>query len=220
MTLILLLAFAALGLSLMVGGSFLKIMDQAALTTGGPTSTTPVFVGKPGIGSERLREGRPVLVSIDRDNGDGAALLGTIGVWGANLHNVFTGPLTACQKFRGADGATGKTVFSPSAIPYAAQSNYNNIVVINGTPLTAGAGAGKYQVSNVGGLLVVTLGTAAADDDVIEVHRVVPVAMVADGANELIRNEVNGKQLVWALGTHDGGTSDLTRTIVSLSALN
>jgi hypothetical protein len=220
MTLILLLSFAALALASFVGGSYLKIMDQAALTSGGPTSTTPVFVGKPGVGSERLREGRPVLAEIDRDGIDGALIQGTIGLWGANIHNVFTGPLSACQKFRGGDGATGGTVFQCVEIPYAAQSNYNNIVIKNGTPMTAGAGAGKFTVSNVGGFLCVTLGTAAVGDDVIEVHRVTPVAMVADAENSIVRNEVVGKQLVWALGTHDGSSSDLSRTIVALRALN
>lgn len=222
MTPILILAFAAIGLALfMAGGSYCKVFDQAALTSGGPTLSVPKFVGKSGVGSERLKEGRPVLVEVDRDGIDGAVIQGTIGVWGVNLHNPFSGEVEDTEVYlgKGEDGATGNTVFT-TGIPYAAQSNYNNIVLVNGTVIEAGAGAGKFTVSDVGGDLVVTFGTALNDTDRVEVHRVVPVAMVAAGENSIAREEVTGKQLVWVLGTHDAGTADLSRTIVALRALN
>jgi hypothetical protein len=199
------------------------LMDQIRLTAGGPTSTTPALVGKTGIGGERIKEGRPILVEIDRArDGTTGALDGTIAVWGANLHNSYAGAAlrSQVQAFQAADAGT-QTDFDPTLadMPYAAFANYNWIVIQDGNVLTQGAGAGKFTVTNPGTTQArIVLGTAAPAKSRVVVHFVTPVAVVADGANEIVRAEVTGKTVLWVVGTH--ASSNLSRTLAAISALN
>lgn len=177
------------------------IADQARIAAGANTTTRPVLVGRfNGDGSERMGPGRQVILTINRRrDGTSGALEGTIAIWGVNLpHPV--GANANVQVFRGLDGTTGKTVFT-SALAHVAFGNFNWLVIQNGNVLNQGAGAGNYQISNAGGFGVVTLGTAAADNDVIEVYFVVPVVIRADGANEVLREQVIGRQVTWMVST-------------------
>jgi hypothetical protein len=72
-------------------------------------------------------------------------------------------------------------------------------VLKNGAVIQQGSGAGKFTVSSSSGSLEITLGTAAAVGDVIEVHLVVPVALLtwADAAIQFKQIEKQGYELLW-----------------------
>lgn len=136
-----------------------------------------------------------VEISVERAGSTGG---GT--VYGVNLPHKQNGAASAIQIFLGSDGTTGRTVFTTSTdMPYAAFSNYNYIVLLNGVVLVQGAGAGKYQISDGTNKTVITLGTAAAVNDVLEVYFVTPVAMYtfASAAITFKKTQVQGKELIW-----------------------
>lgn len=118
-------------------------------------------------------------------------------VYGANLPTFASGDAEYCRQL-GSDGATGRTVFT-TTLAYAAFSNYNFIVLQNGTVLEQGAGAGKYQVSDSGGKAVITLGTAAAVGDTIETHLVTPATVItfATATVQFDKDLKQGYDLMW-----------------------
>lgn len=148
---------------------------------------------------------KPILAAKDNARFFGSVKLtveraGHVGggtVYGANLPTVgsSTGSYT---RFKGSDGATGKTVFT-SDQAYVAWSNHNWILLQNGVVIDNGAGAGKFQISNVGGFAVVTLGTGAGDNDTIELHKVTPVAVLtfADATTQFKKAEGIGYEVMW-----------------------
>lgn len=174
------------------------ILNQARITGGANQQSIPVLVGRwKGDGSERVAPGRPVILEVDRNrDGTSGALEGTFSLWGVNLPHPY-GFNANVNVFQGRDGASGKTVFD-TAIAHQAFSNHNWIVIQNGVVLAQGAGAGKFQISNNGGLARVTLGTAAGDGDVIEVYFCAPAQLLAVGANENVRTSIIARQLMWA----------------------
>lgn len=190
-----------------------QFLNQARLTSGGPTTSLPVLIGRnPRDGSERMASGRPCRLKVWRapDGASPVAPEGTIAVYGKNLPAI-DGRNTSNQRMVGADGATGRTVFT-TGLAYVAFSNYNWMVLVNGTVIEQGAGAGKYQVSNSGGFAVITFGTALATTDKVQIAYSVPTELMADGAHPYEDTQILGKDLVWALMTHDGGSSDLSAT--------
>ncbi len=172
-------------------------------TSGGPTYTIPKLIGGAGA------SGRPCRLKVVRPlDGASALLEGTVAVFGTNLPHI-NGPNAASQRFVGADGATGRTIFT-TILAYAAWANYNFIILVNGVVIENGSGAGKCQISDVGGFAVITFGTALAVADVMQVAYAVPTEVLADGAHVYEDTEIVGKDLLWLVGTHDGGSSDLS----------
>lgn len=201
-------------------GLLATVLDTVRLTGGAPVVFAPVEVGKTGVGSERVAAGRPCILCIARDSDGTAAVVdGTIAVYGANLPHPDTGGASAVQKFLGSDGSSGRTVFDPTLadMPYAAFSNNNWMVRINGTFLTQGAGAGKFQVSNPSTTQArITLGTAAAANDIVEIFKVTPTQILADGAHANEQSEITSKSVLWVLPSY--ASSNLSRTLVTVRA--
>lgn len=155
--------------------------------------TTASAVSKPVLaGRANARLLGQIILDIQR-----AANTGGGTIYGANLPYEGSGDAKYCRQV-GSDGATGRTVFT-TTIPYAAFANYNTIVMQNGVVLEQGAGAGKYQVSDVGGFSVITLGTAAAVGDTIETFRVTPVALHTFATATTIFDKLlaQGAELLW-----------------------
>lgn len=155
-----------------------------AVNTASATSK-PVLAGK---ANARLLG--PIELEIERSAATGG---GT--VYGANLPTFASGDAEYCRQL-GSDGATGRTVFT-TTIPYVAFSNYNLVVLQNGAVLQQGAGAGKWQVSDVGGFAVITLGTAAAVGDVIETSLTVPAVVYTHTAVQFKQVLAQGYELLW-----------------------
>lgn len=134
----------------------------------------------------------PILLEIERAGSTGG---GT--VYGANLPIFASGDTKYCRQL-GSDGATGRTVFT-TTIPYVAWSNNNIILLQNGVVIEQGAGAGKFQVSNVGSVVVITMGTAAAVGDLIETHLVTPVALLtfATATTQFDKVKAAGAEVFW-----------------------
>jgi hypothetical protein len=155
--------------------------------------TTASAVSKPVLaGRANARLLSQIILDVQR-----AANVGGGTVWGANLPYEAAGDTKYCKQV-GVDGATGRTVFTMT-IPYAAWANHNTIVMQNGAVVDQGAGAGKFQVSDVGGFSVITLGTAAAVNDTIETFRVTPVALLTFATATTIFDKVlaQGCELLW-----------------------
>lgn len=155
--------------------------------------STASAISKPVLaGRENSRFLGPIKLSIER-----AAAVGGGTVYGANLNTDAAGDLKFCR-LKGSDGATGRTVFT-TTLAHVAFANYNLIVLKNGAVIQQGAGAGKFTVTSSSGSLEITLGTAAAVGDVIEVHLVVPVALYtwADAAIQFKQVEKQGYELLW-----------------------
>ena len=126
-----------------------------------------------------------------------AANTGGGTVWGANLPYEAAGDAKYCKQI-GSDGAIARTVFTTTA-PFVAWANHNTIVLLNGAVIDQGAGAGKFQVTDVGGFSVITLGTAAAVNDTVETHRVTPVALLTFATATTIFDKAlaQGAELLW-----------------------
>lgn len=198
-----------------MSAALLSIMDTARATGGTDGSTKPVLVGRfSGDGSERLASGRPCLLEIQRGRDETNGVLeGTVAVWGVNLSHPDSAATTV-QVFKGSDGATGRTVFT-TTFTYAAFANYNYIVIVNGVVIEQGAGAGKFTVSDVGGVSVITFGTALNINDRVEIHQITPVEILAAGAHEFERTQIVGKDLYWVAKVH--ATGDISRTLITLT---
>ncbi len=197
-----------------MSASLVTILDQARVTGGASASTKPVLVGRfNGDGSERVGPGRKVKLVVNRDrDGTSGALDGTIIVYGALLPHPESGN-SGMQKMIGSDGATGRTVFT-TALAYAAFSNYNWIVLVNGAVIEQGAGAGKFQVTDSGGFGVITFGTALAVNDTVEIFKVTPVELLASGAHPFNRSVIDGKNVYWVAYTV--ASTNLAKTRVDL----
>lgn len=155
-----------------------------AVNTASATST-PVLVGR---ANARLLG--PVEVEIERSAATGG---GT--VYGANLPTFAAGDTKYCRMV-GSDGATGRTVFT-TTITYAAFSNYNMIVLVNGVVIKQGASAGQWQVADSSGVGAVTFGTALAVGDVVEFHAVTPVVVYTHTAVQFKQILKQGYDVMW-----------------------
>lgn len=166
-------------------------------------TASAVAGGKPTDSRKNARFLGPIEVEIERSEAGNAALPNVGGgtIWGVNLPSIQGN--SGCQQFLGVDGATGRTVFDVSTdfATYAAFANYNWIVIQNGVVLEQGAGAGKYQVSNPAGSTArITLGTAAAVGDILEVYKVTPVSLLTFADAALSHKQAvldAGKELMW-----------------------
>lgn len=198
-----------------MSASLVAILDQARVTGGTSKETIPVLVGRhSGDGSERVGPGRPCRLRVSRDrDGTTGALDGTIGVYGALLAHPQSGSATL-MLMKGEDGATGRTVFTTTLV-YAAFDNNNWVVIKNGVVIEQGAGAGKFTVSDVGGFGVITLGTAANVNDVIEIHKVTPVELLAVAAHAIEDTVIIGKNIYWV--DYVVAATNLARTLVTLA---
>ena len=151
-------------------------------------------------------------VTRDRD-GTSGALNGTLIVWGANLPHPNSAN-TSVQVMKGSDGTTGRTIFA-TALAYAAFSNYNMVILVNGLVIEQGAGAGKWTVADAAGLSTVTFGTALNADDVVEFYKVTPVEALASGGHNSTITSIIGRTLFWIARTVDSAT--FSRTLVTLT---
>lgn len=145
----------------------------------------PVLAGR-----ENSRFLGPIKLTIERSGATGG---GTI--YGANLPKEPAGDTKYCRQ-KGSDGATGRTVFT-TTITYAAFSNYNLIVLVNGAVVQQGAGAGKWQVADSSGVAAVTFGTALAATDVVEFFAVTPATVYTHAAVQFKQIEKQGYELLW-----------------------
>ena len=102
--------------------------------------STASAVSKPVLaGRANSRFLGPITLDIER-----AGTTGGGTVYGANLPYSQAETTKYCQMV-GSDGATGRTVFT-TTITYAAFSNYNLIVLVNGAVVEQGSGAGILGV--------------------------------------------------------------------------
>lgn len=153
--------------------------------------STASAVSKPVLaGRANCRLLGPIELEIER-----SAVTGGGVIYGANLPGIPAGDTKYCR-MAGADGATGRTVFT-TTIPYAAFSNYNLIVLVNGAVIEQGAGAGKWQVADSSGVGAVTFGTALAVGDVVEFHAVTPVAVYTHTAVQFKQVLAQGYEVLW-----------------------
>jgi hypothetical protein len=155
-----------------------------AVSTASATSK-PVLVGR---ANARLLG--PIEVEIERSAATGG---GT--VYGANLPSFAAGDTKYCRMV-GSDGATGRTVFT-TTITYAAFSNYNLIVLVNGAVVEQGSGAGKWDVADSSGVAAVTFGTALAVGDVVEFHAVTPATVYTHTAVQFKQILKQGYEVMW-----------------------
>jgi hypothetical protein len=197
-----------------MSATLVNVTDLARITGGANASTKPVLVGRyNGDGSERVGPGRKVKLVVNRDrDGTTGALDGTIIAYGALLPHAESGN-SGMQKMIGSDGATGRTVFTTGLV-YAAFSNYNWVVLVNGAVIEQGAGAGKFTVSDSGGFAVITFGTALAVNDTVEIYKVTPVEILATGAHPFNRSVVDGKNVYWI--AYAVAATNLSKTRVDL----
>lgn len=200
------------------------ILDTARVTGAAATVTSsPILIGKTTVGTERTSAARPVMLDVKRDrDGTTGALDGTIAVYGANLPNPDMDPNGISQVFKG-DGIITALNTAAAAMLYAAFLNNNFIVIQNGVVLVQGAGAGKFTLLDVDGgtstskNVRIVLGTAAPANARIEVYKVTPVEVLADGAYPFNRSQVQGKTAMWTLITTTAGA--YAKTLVQLEPL-
>jgi hypothetical protein len=153
--------------------------------------STASAVSKPvlcGRGNARLLG--PIELELERSAATGGGV-----IYGANLPHIAAGDTKYCR-MAGADGATGRTVFT-TTITYVAFSNYNLIVLVNGAVVEQGAGAGKWQVADSSGVGAVTFGTALAVGDVVEFFAVTPVAAYTHTGVQFKTVKAQGYDVMW-----------------------
>lgn len=155
-----------------------------AVSTASATSK-PVLAGR-----ANSRFLGPILIDIER-----SATTGGGTIYGANLPYAQADSTTYCRMV-GSDGATGRTVFT-TTITYAAFSNYNLIVLVNGLVIEQGSGAGKWDVADSSGVAAVTFGTALAVGDVVEFFAVTPATVYTHTAVQFKQIEKQGYELLW-----------------------
>jgi hypothetical protein len=155
-----------------------------AVSTASATSK-PVLAGR---ANARLLG--PIEIEIERSAATGGGV-----VYGANLPTHAAGDTKYCRMV-GSDGATGRTVFT-TTITYAAFSNYNLIVLVNGAVVQQGSGAGKWTVADSSGVGAVTFGTALAVGDVVEFHAVTPATVYTHTAVQFKQVLAQGYELLW-----------------------
>jgi hypothetical protein len=169
------------------------------------------------VGDHRIDGGMPVELEIARaQSQDGTSGVpddnATVAVWGADLPSAFLQDAAERHK-----GVAAQTVYD-TALTYAAFANYNWIVTVNGVLIEQGAGAGKFQVSDQGGLARITFGTAQAAGADIRVHFVTPVAVQAATAAGTLHKvaKVTAREVMWVVigGTLIGATNVYVRATV------
>lgn len=148
---------------------------------GAATPKLPIDVAAAG---NRFAAGQPVEADVER-----VGTTNTPTLYGADLPHPYLSDDAWLSK---GDGST--TVFD-TTMTYAAFSNYNWIVKVNGTILEQGAGAGKYQVSD-NTVARVTFGTAPTAGAKIEVYLVTPVAVFAPTAQHA-SDEIRAYDVMW-----------------------
>lgn len=147
--------------------------------------TKPVLAGR-----DNARLLGPILLAIERSGATGG---GT--VYGANLPYEAAGDTKYCR-MAGADGATGRTVFT-TTITYAAWSNNNLIVLVNGAVVEQGSGAGKWEVADSSGVGAVTFGTALAVGDKVEFFAVTPATVYTHTGVQFKQIQKQGYEVMW-----------------------
>jgi hypothetical protein len=153
--------------------------------------STASAVSKPVLaGRANSRFLGPITLDIER-----AGTTGGGTVYGANLPYSQAETTKYCQMV-GSDGATGRTVFT-TTITYAAFSNYNLIVLVNGAVVEQGSGAGKWTVADSSGVGAVTFGTALAVGDVVEFFAVTPATVYTHAAVQFKQVEKQGYEVLW-----------------------
>jgi hypothetical protein len=207
-----------------MSSALLAILDQAAIASAGPAAFTPVICSRNGNGSEKFGAGRPAILEVlriqdgafDATSGTVPILNGTIGVWGADLPHPDTGAPSKVQRFPGSAGATGRTVFTTTTdMPYVALSANNYIVLKNGVPLPPIAGVTGFAITDGTLKTIITLGTAAAVNDKIDVYFVVPVEVLADGGHTVEKTQISRcYDAMWVIPAYT--SSKLSRTLVVL----
>jgi hypothetical protein len=187
----------------------------ATLSRANAQTSVPVDL----TGSEKTRENQHVMLEINRlRDGTTGALDGTIAIYGADLPEK-TRPDATHHLSEIVLPGSGAYTFD-TTIAYAAFSNYNWIVKVAGTILAYKStpdAATNWAVSDNGGLARITIGTSGArpvDGSQLEVYKVTPVEILADGANEVVRTEILAPTLAWAV---TAGTP-ASATIVDLSS--
>ena len=207
-----------------MSAAILTLLDTAAIASGGAVVNIPVLGAKYGNGSEKFGAGRPAILEVNRlydgafdaTTGTVPILNGTIAVYGADLPHPDTGAASAVQRMLGSAGTTGRTVFTTTTdMTYTAFSNNNYIVLQNGVPLLQGSSAGQFAVTDGTGKSIITLGTAAAANDKIDIYKVTPVQILADGAHGFEKTQISRcYDAMWVLPTYT--SSKLSRTLVVL----
>jgi hypothetical protein len=181
------------------------------LADGAAAASSPIFIDERGSGNERYL--RLMIVA--------AALLGAEGsaqLYGLDLPNHLAELAYDASGEEGQDQVLGfesfqgdevSTAFQTS-IAYAAFANNNWLVLERRAGgdyvfVAQGAGAGKFQVSDVGGLALVTMGTATVDGRELVVIKTDPTkCLLYDLADGVAEKQTRGASVVWALPVNLG----------------
>lgn len=159
-----------------------NIVAIAEAYAGAATVKLPIDVKANG---QRFAPGNPVELSMSR--------VGTTNdptVYGADLPHLYDD--ANAERHEG----DGTEVDFQTAITYAAFSNYNWIVKSGGTIIEQGAGAGKFTVSDVGGLAKITFGTAPAAGKKVEIYFVTPTSVFTSSA-QFNDEQVRAYEIMW-----------------------
>lgn len=170
-------------------------------------SNTPVA----NRGPEKLRSPNPVIARINR-----AGVTGSVSLMGANVGQIGTskpGSQVATRITLPGSGAYSIT----TDLAYAAFSDNNLIVVVNGTVLAynaSPAAATDFSIADSGGYAVITIGTAGArpaDKAALEIYKVTPAELIAAGTQVVGTKsvEIVAKDFLWLKAS--GGTVDATQ---------
>jgi len=176
-------------------------------------TTVPRWLDARGGGSERMR--RFAIAHVNRIGNTGQIQIFGADIANADMGDQVGGDSLGAQVFKSVAG----TATYQSQINYAAFSNYNWILIqwVAGKPniVPHAAGAGNWQVSDVGGKALVTLGTApTANGQRLELHRVTPVELYdSTDADGVAVKEIASKALAWVVAT--GGTVSATDVTVT-----
>lgn len=199
-------------------GSILDIANITRKTSGTSTSTRPVLSKSV---NQRFRDAMPALLEVLRSrDGTTGALDGTIAVMGAKLPNPNM-PSSTVMLSRVVLPGAGVAYTIDTNIDYAAFSAGNWLVVIGGVVmdyLASPSAATDFAVSDNSGKARITVGTTSnrpTDGARIEIYKVTPVTLLADGANEITTPvEIVGKSVYWVVGTHGSNLLSATRVVL------
>ena len=189
------------------------IANLARITGGADSVTRPAAAI-----NEMVRPGQPCILEVQRDrDGTTGALDGTAAIFGADLPQAGYYKAGAVWNGMAADPGGSTAMTFDTDIDYAAFSNNNWLVEVNGvfqaylaTPLAAT----DFAVSDNGGKARITLGTTTlrcAFGASVTVYKVTPTEILAAGGNAQVTTEIVGKSVYWL--KYVVASTNLSRTL-------
>lgn len=167
--------------------------------------------------NQRTRETELLMLRVNRlRDGTTGALDGTVGIFGAKLPEA-TRPDSGHVLSAVTDPGTGVAFTFDTNIAYAAFSNYNWVVKVAGVVIgykAAPDAANLFKVTDNSGKARITIGDTThqpAEGATLEIYKVTPVEILADGANEVVDTEILAPSLMWAVTTGTPASATVAR---------